>query len=214
MNRCEYACWAWIWACSQPIILLTATVLPVSWLTTSFPLFPSSCRVISSWWVRSGCSVALKFGTYIPTTDHVTKRCLCDVTAVRSDRDMKVSDVLQIDPFWWFFAGHWFSKLGLKKTRSIHCVSECIIRNALYVLNHWEEWWKWVVFAECVLTTIMNNLFYCMVPDVWDICTLSRKITLKIRHPRVYDFTELDMSRFRGNYQGRILHICLRLCPC
>ena len=101
------------WSCSQPIILFTATTLPLSWLT-SFPLFPSSCRVIS-WWVRSGCSVTLKFGTSMPTTDHVTTRGLCDVTAVWSDGDMKLSYVLQIDTLWWFFEDCWVSRLGLKK---------------------------------------------------------------------------------------------------
>jgi hypothetical protein len=50
--------------------------------------------------VRSGCSVALKFGTSIPAMDHVTTRCLCDVTAIQSDGDMKVSDMLQIDTFY------------------------------------------------------------------------------------------------------------------
>lgn len=110
--------------------------------------------------------------------------------------------------------GHLVSMLGLNKTRSIRCVSEFIIRNIFYLLNHWKEWWKRFVFAECVLTTFMNNLFYCVVPDVWDICTLSRDITLNIRHSRIYKLIELDMFRFQGNYHGRILHICLRSCPC
>jgi hypothetical protein len=90
------------------------------------------------------------------------------------------------------------SRLGLGKRCNIHRVSEFIIRNVLCVLDHWEEWWKWFVFAECVLTTIMNNLFYCIFPDVWDICTLSRKITVKMRHPRIYNYIDLDMFRFQG----------------
>jgi len=53
-----------------------------------------------------------------------------------------------------------------------------------------------------------------MVPNVWDICTLSRKITVKLRHARIYNFIELDMFRFQRNCQGRILHICLKLCCC
>jgi len=82
-------------------------------------------------------------------------------------------------------------KVWAKKNRSIHRVSEFIIRNVLYVWNHWGEWWKWFVFAECLITAIMNNLFYFMVPDVRDICTLSRKITVKVRYQRIYNSIEL-----------------------
>lgn len=129
MNRCECTCWAWIWSCNQPIILFTVTVLPLSSLTTSFPLFPNCCRVIS-WWVRSGCSVVLKIGTHIPTTDHVTTRCLCDVTAVRPDGDMNVSDILQIDTFMVLWRSLGF-KAWAKKT-----VVFSVFQNLLYGMSY------------------------------------------------------------------------------
>jgi hypothetical protein len=114
MNCCECTCWTWIWSCSQPIILFTATALPLSLLTTSFPLLPSACVIPCK------CEVVVlwhwNWGYFYTHLDHVTTRCLCDVTAVWSDGDTKVSDILQIDTLWWIFEGRWVSKLGLKKT--------------------------------------------------------------------------------------------------
>lgn len=128
MSRCECTCWAWIGRAVNP--LFSSLLQPCQpWLTTSFP---RSYRVIS-WWGRSGCSVTLKFGTSLPTMDHVTTRGLCDVTAVRWDGDMKLTDVLQIDALWWFLQGCWVSRLVLKKEDPA-VFTEC--QNLLYALSY------------------------------------------------------------------------------
>jgi len=114
----------------NPLSSSLLQALPLSWLTTSFPLFPSSCRVIS-WWVRSGCSVALKFGISILTTDHVTTRCLCDVTAVRSDRDMKVNWLIANRHFLMVLRRSLVFKVWAKKT----LVAFTVFQNLLYGMS-------------------------------------------------------------------------------
>ena len=141
MNRCECTCWTRILSSSQPIILFTAAVLPLSCLTTLFPLFPSSCRVIS-WWVRSGCSVALKFGTHHGSCDNALP-VWCHSSPVRwryeSIRRIANRHFLMV---LWRSLG--FKVWAKKNPRNIHHVSEFTIRNVLYVLYHWEERGKWV----------------------------------------------------------------------
>jgi hypothetical protein len=165
--------------------------------------FPGEYEVVVLWHWNS---------VYLYPPEIMWQRVACVMSQQSGQTEIwKLTDLLQIDTFWWFFEGHWFSRLGLKKSRNIYRVSEFIIRNVLYLLSHWQKRWKWFVFAECMLTTIMNNLFYYMVTDLWNTCILSRKITVKIRHPRMYNFIETNMFRVQGNYQGLILHVCLTI---
>jgi hypothetical protein len=86
------------------------------------------------------------------------------------------------------------SSLGIKERRSIHRVSDFIIqmRHTFGTVGKNDENGRYSL--DFYFTTVMNYLF-CLWLETYGtyLLYLLRTITIKMQHPRIYNFIELNM---------------------